>query len=146
MRISVAIKYMLSEGFSEEIISGVACDKAEENEPPTRLFYIIPALVNAGTPIKALLACAELIEAEDCRDRAESELPTDWRRRRLLVFDRDNWTCVYCGASTDHPHCDHIIPISRGGSSEMDNLTTACAQCNVAKRDRTPEEWRVACR
>src|SRR6266511_4836631 len=29
--------------------------------------------------------------------------------------------------------CDHIVPVARGGSSEMDNLATACYKCNTIK-------------
>ncbi len=53
---------------------------------------------------------------------------------RKLVFERDNYTCRYCGQHTDRPHCDHVYPESRGGATELGNLVTACRKCNVAKR------------
>lgn len=57
------------------------------------------------------------------------------------MFARDNYTCRYCGARNVRLACDHVIPASRGGSDEMDNLVTACIPCNSSKRDKTPEEW-----
>jgi hypothetical protein len=39
--------------------------------------------------------------------------------------------CSYCGASAEH--IDHIVPLSRGGSGDWDNLTAACAACNMSK-------------
>lgn len=64
-----------------------------------------------------------------------------WERLRRFIFDRDGHACTYCG-STDLPlHCDHVVPVSRGGSSEPENLTTACKPCNLSKNDRTPQEW-----
>lgn len=67
-----------------------------------------------------------------------------WELLRQAVFRRDGLTCQYCMRSTDRPHCDHVIPKSKGGPDEMGNLKTACAQCNQHKGARTPEEWRGA--
>lgn len=39
--------------------------------------------------------------------------------------------CSYCGAPAEH--IDHIVPLSRGGSGDWDNLTAACAACNMSK-------------
>lgn len=64
-----------------------------------------------------------------------------WRVLRVTVFERDDFTCQYCGARGVSLQCDHIIPVSRGGSNELDNLTTACRPCNQSKRAKTPEEW-----
>lgn len=38
----------------------------------------------------------------------------------------------------------HVMPISRGGSNDPENLATACAPCNRSKSNRTPQEWRGA--
>lgn len=65
-----------------------------------------------------------------------------WRRTRLAIFKRDSWTCVYCGATDEPLECDHVHPISRGGSNDDSNLATACLQCNRSKKDKTVEEWR----
>ena len=72
--------------------------------------------------------------------RARTE---DWGSKRQTVFERDNYTCQYC-KSTDGPlHCDHIIPVSRGGTGDLSNLTTACEACNRSKGNKTPDEWRA---
>jgi len=68
-------------------------------------------------------------------------LTPQWRALRRAVFQRDNYTCTYCGARGVKLHCDHKIPISRGGTDDMSNLTTACARCNQSKSTRTHEEW-----
>lgn len=64
-----------------------------------------------------------------------------WNMLRAEIFQRDNFTCSYCGVVGGKLHCDHVIPISRGGSNAPENLTTACAGCNIAKKDRTADEW-----
>ena len=48
--------------------------------------------------------------------------------------------CVYCGA-TNRIEVDHIIPLSRGGKHELDNLAPACRSCNASKRDKLLSEW-----
>ncbi len=57
------------------------------------------------------------------------------------VAERAANRCEYCrmhqslqGASF---HVEHIIPRSRGGVSELDNLAWACPGCNLRKSDRT---------
>lgn len=64
-----------------------------------------------------------------------------WRLLRQAVFERDGGVCVYCGKRTGTMTCDHVLPVSRGGSSAMDNLVTACLACNTSKATKTPEEW-----
>lgn len=55
---------------------------------------------------------------------------------RNKVFERDNYTCMYCGASGDNIslEIDHIIPVSKGGIDNINNLVTACSTCNNKKR------------
>ena len=55
------------------------------------------------------------------------------------VYERDNYTCRYCG-SKENLTLDHVIPQSKGGEDSIDNLVTACKSCNSRKKDRTPEE------
>lgn len=57
---------------------------------------------------------------------------------RWQVLSRDNWTCQYCGAKASDGvklHVDHVIPVSRGGKTVLDNLVTACEKCNLGKSD-----------
>ena len=53
----------------------------------------------------------------------------------MRVMRRDRFTCTYCGknGSEVELHVDHIIPLARGGSNHIANLTTACRQCNQSK-------------
>jgi hypothetical protein len=57
------------------------------------------------------------------------------KRKRFEIFKRDEFTCQYCGG---HPpivvlHVDHIIPVSKNGGNEMENLITSCSDCNLGK-------------
>lgn len=53
-------------------------------------------------------------------------------RMRFAIFQRDHERCRYCG-SRRNLEIDHIIPVSKGGKSTMDNLQTLCHRCNVRK-------------
>jgi len=56
---------------------------------------------------------------------------------RFNVFLRDRFSCQYCGAKEDLTF-DHVIPRSKGGQTRWDNVTTACAPCNLAKGGELP--------
>ena len=60
---------------------------------------------------------------------------------REVIIRRDNWTCRMCGNSVfKEPNLllevDHIIPLSKGGKTEPNNLQTLCWRCNRAKSDK----------
>jgi 5-methylcytosine-specific restriction endonuclease McrA len=60
---------------------------------------------------------------------------------RNSIKARDNHTCQYCSVSlAAEPHLllevDHVIPLSKGGSSTADNLQTLCWRCNRTKSNK----------
>ena len=63
------------------------------------------------------------------------------RKLRAYIKERDNYTCCICKNSVyNEPNLllevDHIIPISKGGMTEENNLQTLCWKCNRAKADK----------
>lgn len=56
---------------------------------------------------------------------------------RNAVFKRDGYRCVRCGASKDDSNVrleiDHIVPVAKGGTNDIDNLQTLCHECNFNK-------------
>lgn len=52
---------------------------------------------------------------------------------RKAVYKRDNYTCQSCGAKEDIT-IDHIVPRSKGGSNDVNNLQTLCESCNLRKK------------
>lgn len=54
------------------------------------------------------------------------------RNYRDLVYERDEWRCRFCGTE-ERLSIDHIVPLSRGGTNDLDNLQTLCRSCNSKK-------------
>jgi len=54
---------------------------------------------------------------------------------RDYVFQRDQFRCQSCGRSPSEVslQVDHIIPLAKGGSNDLSNLQTLCANCNGRK-------------
>lgn len=61
---------------------------------------------------------------------------------RRNIFERDRYTCQYCGRAPVRSDLsiDHVVPRSRGGSTTWTNVVLACTECNARKRDRLPHE------
>ena len=61
---------------------------------------------------------------------------------RRTVMARDQYTCQYCGMAPIRAELtlDHVVPRSRGGKSEWENVVVACRGCNQKKGNRTPRE------
>ncbi len=76
------------------------------------------------------------------------------KRRALLVGAEGSFTskefklkciayenkCVYCGLVLPLT-ADHAIPLSRGGSDNIDNIVPACSLCNSRKGTKTYDEF-----
>lgn len=59
------------------------------------------------------------------------------KKYRAYVKERLKNICKLCGQELDwkYLHIDHIIPISKGGGNEIENLQVLCVECNLKKRD-----------
>ena len=86
----------------------------------------------------------------------------DWYLRRYIpmnlkiaIIERDNFKCRICGKFVSNCqdslalakkgaglfHIDHIVPVSQGGRSTMENLRLTCPRCNLSRqRNYTAEE------
>ena len=58
----------------------------------------------------------------------------------MEVWEREGYTCAYCG-STENLTIDHIVALADGGSHSLDNLTVACMSCNSSKGAKPLIEW-----
>ena len=75
-------------------------------------------------------------------------VPRRFRRQvtNTFLFARDRYRCQYCGRHATELKMrealtrDHLIPLSRGGTNDWNNVVTACSPCNTRKGNRLPEE------
>ena len=63
--------------------------------------------------------------------------PANWDSIRRSIYDRDNYRCQNCGIrggphGNGELHAHHIVPLSRGGSDNQENLKTLCKECHKA--------------
>ncbi|HEY0320611.1 MAG TPA: HNH endonuclease [Pyrinomonadaceae bacterium] len=81
-----------------------------------------------------------LLEYIDVRKRRNNS-----GKQRLRIMMRDKMRCQYCGVRGNafELTLDHIMPRSRGGNSNPENLCASCIQCNQRKGNRTPDEARM---
>lgn len=100
---------------------------------------IVLAMREKFVIVDGRLAAWDKRQVKDEKDRPSAEV---WANIRSLVFERDDYTCQYCGARGVKLECDHILPVSRGGGHGLDNLATSCFACNRSKRAKTLEEWK----
>jgi len=82
--------------------------------------------------------------------RGKNNISSKWgskwirREKRLAIYMRDNFSCLWCGKSHDNGallQIDHLIPQSKGGDNEPNNLLTACKPCNDRRGDMSVEEF-----
>jgi HNH endonuclease len=56
------------------------------------------------------------------------------------IRERANYLCEFCHADERWQYVrftvDHVLPVSLGGSDNLDNLTLACFHCNRRKTNR----------
>lgn len=82
----------------------------------------------------------EKLAVADPEDRQDNYF-TD-PERRLELFERDHWTCQYCGDKVTETNVtlDHFVPQCKGGGHTKTNLRTSCLVCNSIKSGKTFDE------
>lgn len=78
------------------------------------------------------------------RDSVKGQRALMTPKLRQSIKERDHFTCCNCGNSTDREpnlllEIDHIMPLSKGGKTEVDNLQTLCWKCNRSKGAKVVE-------
>jgi hypothetical protein len=79
-------------------------------------------------------AAEEMTETEELRRIGRRHLNFETMMR---IVRRDDYRCQHCKEKLldDEVEFDHIIPVSKGGSSEEHNLRLTCFDCNRDKSD-----------
>jgi 5-methylcytosine-specific restriction endonuclease McrA len=74
-----------------------------------------------------------------CRDHAVDPAPA---LTNTALFARDRHLCLYCGDHFSRGELtrDHVLPISKHGKDNWENVVSACLACNLKKSNRTPQQ------
>jgi len=82
-------------------------------------------------------------KAASKKTRSRYQPTGQWIRpeKRLAIYLRDRFTCLYCcrdlhDAPPTDITLDHIVAKSDGGGNGEDNLVTACRACNCSRQDK----------
>ena len=80
-----------------------------------------------------------------------------WKKAKK-IYNKTGGRCFYCGielpkntdfkddgglivSSRRNWDIEHVIPLSRGGTNDIDNLVPACQYCNGTKMVKTCQEF-----
>lgn len=64
------------------------------------------------------------------------------RFSRQSIFERDAFTCQYCGKRFEvrELNLDHVIPRDKGGATTWENVVCSCIRCNTRKANKLPAQ------
>jgi 5-methylcytosine-specific restriction endonuclease McrA len=85
------------------------------------------------TQVPAVIMLKEFIRTKTCVRFSKSN-----------IYLRDQYKCLYCGTGVTRKEAtlDHVVPISRGGKTNFENIVTACGPCNFSKGNKVGPQWK----
>ncbi len=80
---------------------------------------------------------------DDAEIRTERAKARELRKSRWWQRKTASGQCHYCRKKFQYKALtmDHLVPLTRGGRSNKDNLVPACKECNTKKKNMLPLEW-----
>lgn len=103
-------------------------------------FYSVEKAVSFRN--RAYRKCKGYYYIDTDTETEEKKKPNGRRRtftmkQRKEIYRKTEGHCYLCGEFVDFDsfEIEHKIPVSKGGSDELDNVWCACAQCNTIKHD-----------
>ncbi len=102
-------------------------------------------LIKRGNPSKK----KKLREPRDRREGEDARVVWQGASTKQRLFAEFGGRCAICECAVrftkkqaaNQATIDHIIPLSRGGSGEYENLQLACFECNNLKGGKLPSEF-----
>ncbi len=106
------------------------------------IFATLPSIEDPD--IEAMLLDPEVRRCVEERalDRLRPKLKSARKEARALARDmlgaivrRDGGGCFHCGdvLRPGAIHIDHLVPLTKNGGAELENLVASCAHCNLEK-------------
>jgi len=131
-----------------ELVRSVALARADKARSAVSMSDVVRSLVEQAAEGMLLEAGAShrdftteiagrIAEAQRrAEERGRITIGVRWEALRASKF-----RCQHCGRAADQSELvvDHVVPISRGGTSEQSNLQALCRDCNAGKGAKTEE-------
>ena len=109
------------------VAGGPISQKVKELEQVIAAFYGEKWMLDSEGGLRAKFSTQEAVMPYELTERVG--IPQALRGQ---VWRRDNGRCVQC-ESRENLQFDHIIPVSKGGATTVDNLQLLCRSCNLSK-------------
>lgn len=94
--------------------------------------FVTPLIVNEA-PIRKQFDCSKIENRVQLKQLKRSHM-------RTRLSEAQNWKCCYCGHMMTEKRkaklsstIEHVVPLSKGGGWEWENLAAACADCNSSR-------------
>ncbi len=95
-------------------------------------------IVDASIVAARLAAERKAVKAARIQTRTQkvrSELQANYHKTLVQLGRRDGFHCATCFSSEADLQIDHVMPVSKGGMNNLDNLQLLCRKCNGKKSD-----------
>lgn len=136
---------LLEERFSQhlnyhhpELVTELAHYLRLGERPPAAIMHVLMNLKKNFESAGAKDYMNVLLGRNIAKKKADNVRKPFSTRERFEVLKRDNFSCHYCGRTTADGiklHVDHVIPVAKGGTNDLENLVAACDECNLGKSD-----------
>jgi len=71
------------------------------------------------------------------------QYPSNWDDIRKERLELDGYQCQNCGTKRRVLHIHHKVPLSKGGSNDLENLITLCNDCHEVEHSALEDEMRL---
>jgi hypothetical protein len=126
--IAAAVKYMLAAGMAHDQIVAAVAEMQAETERAWQERFSVPE-PSAGA--------VRMRRYRENRKSNGLSVSFDGKQYVEGLRARDGELCVYCDEALGTV-VEHMVPISDGGTDDLDNLALACAPCNCGKGGNWP--------
>ncbi len=89
----------------------------------------------------------KIIDLETMQEAGDGDIHKIKRKQfsqaeRTVIYNNSKGRCAICGEFVPYDTftVDHIIPLAKGGTNELNNLQCTCKTCNLIKQDILPED------
>jgi len=120
---------------------GAIRKEGEPNRDGTLYRVLIPEEIEACRKYRAERMAAERAAAEPQFKFPHTGVDDDaLRENRIKAYERDGYICRYCQKQLTRftATLDHAKPIAEGGDNSLENLVTACLDCNARRNKSVP--------